>query len=173
MRSVEAVDFWLKYKDHTLPCHLCEVLLNGVHQYHEHLGGKRHRRNLRALQRKYPHRFAGLERYPRSYVPGESRGSDSRPPGQQPNRGVSDQSQPAFARTERRRNFVDDMRSFMTDAEQAGLMHRSGQAPDGRRLRTVHIVFEDEADADQNDAQHVYAHADDLWWNTSLGFEPV
>ena len=60
----------------------------------------------------------------------------------------------------------------MADAEQAGLITRSGQTPEGRRMRTVHVVFEDDADADQNDAQHAYTHVDDLWWNTSLGLEP-
>ena len=121
------------------------------------------RKKLCALRLKYTQvRDVELARDAAS-VPGASRGPDIRPRGQQPNRGMSEQSQPAFAAR---------MQSFMADAAQAGLITRSEQTPEGRRVRTVHVVYEDDADADRNDAQHAYTHVDDLWWNSSLGFEP-
>ena len=88
-------------------------------------------------------------------VPGASRGTFVRPRGQRPNRGMSEQSQPAFAAR---------MQSFMAEASQAGLITRSEQTPEGRRIRTVHVVYEDDADADLNDAQHYYTHVGDGLW---------
>ena len=155
-------DAWLGYRIHMIPCHVCKILATSVDQYQEHVGGNPHKKKLCALRLKYTQvRDVELARDAAS-VPGASRGSDIRPRGQQPNRGMSEQSQPAF---------VDRMRSFMADAEQAGLITRSGQTPEGRRMRTVHVVYEDDVDADRNDAHHTYTR-DDLWWNTSLGFEP-
>ena len=107
-------------------------------------------------------------------MPGESRGPGTLPRGQQPRREQSEHAQPTFAAR---------MRNFLSDAAQDEMITRSEHTPQApaRRLRTIHIVFEDEADAVQaglaaagqdNEAQRANTDVDDLWWNSSLGLEP-